>query len=98
MSRLVIRHRPDGVIQLRRRPLWHLLADRAAGAMLLLFAAVLLLLTGVATALVVAPFALVLLGGCGVLGLVAARWAWTEQLAPARAPRDEPPRPPLRVA
>lgn len=96
-SRLVVHRRRDGLIQLRRRRIWHLLTAPEATAIVGLFAACL----GVSVALVVLllepPIVLGVLPlvPVAVLGVWAARAA---QPALAPAPVDGPPRPPRKAA
>ncbi len=76
----MVRRRPDGVLELRRRPLWRLLAGRLSTALLVfgLFCAI--LVVALAAALLRFPELVLLLGGCAALALFAARWALTPHL------------------
>lgn len=94
MARLVVRRRPDGLIQLRRRRAWNLVADPVLGVLCLLFPVCAAVMIGLATALVAGPFLVGVVAACLALGLLAARWARTA--APATVPVLDPP--PRRAA
>ena len=96
MSRLIVRRRPDGLIQLRRRTAWHALADPAAAVLLGLLAGCAALLAFLATVAAKAPVVFLLTAPCLALGLWGARWSRSDRPVAATVPPD--PRPPRRVA
>jgi hypothetical protein len=95
MSRLIVRRRPDGMIQLRRRRAWHVVADPALLVLLGLCAACVGVIAAVTAIGIEFPPALAMTLPLIALGLWAGRWARSEQLAPV--PRKPPP-PPRLVA
>lgn len=97
-SRLVIRRRRDGLIQLRRRPAWQVMSTHETAAIFLLSAACLAVSVALVTVLLHPPL---LLGIVPLLPVaVVAVWAAraTRAAALAGAPLDRPPTPPRSVA
>ncbi len=101
MSRLKVRHRPDGVIELNRRRLWEVVVHPAFALLLALFATFVVVVGALTTAVIEfpdLPEAVALILPCLVLGL------WGAQIArsvavPATVPaNDDPPPSPRRVA
>lgn len=98
MARLIVHRRRDGIVQLRRQRIWHVISARELAAILLLF------LTSVAfsLALVAAVSLPSLLLALAPVAPVAAVAVWAARAANAPAfviaPVDDPPRPPRRVA
>jgi hypothetical protein len=96
--RLVIRRRRDGLIQLRRRRLWHVLSTPETAAIFMLFMACLSISVALITVLLEPPLVL------GILPLVPVAaigmWAARASQAPAfaAAPVDRPPPPPRNAA
>ncbi len=91
MSRVILRRRPDGIVQIRPRPLWRVIGGSlpATIAAVLLVCAV--LLAGLAVALVRFPVLVLLVLGSVTLALVAVRFGLTEPpLAEVHA-RSHPP-------
>jgi hypothetical protein len=93
MSRVIIRRRPDGIVQIRPRPLWRAVAGPIPAAILGLLVVATALLAALAAALVRFPVLVLLI--CGLVSLVLAAVRWTlhgqdEAHAGATAPR--PPR------
>ncbi len=76
---MVIRRRPDGIVQIRPRPLWRTFAGPVPASLSALFLLFAMLVTALVAALVSFPMLLLLLGGCAVLALTAARWAVTDR-------------------
>jgi hypothetical protein len=97
-SRLVIRRRRDGLIQLRRRRVWHALSTPETAAIFMLFSACLAISIALITVLLEPPLVL------GALPLVPVAvigvWAARATHAPAlvAAPIDRPPTPPRSAA
>lgn len=97
-SRLVIRRRRDGLIQLRRRRVWHVLSTPETTAIFMLFSACLAISVALVTVLLEPPIVL------GALPLVPVAligvWAARATQAPAfvTAPLDGPPSPPRNAA
>lgn len=99
MARFIVRRRPDGLIQLRRRRIWHLISRYEAAAIFILTAACLALTALLVGALIARPSALALAApilAVGLLALWAVRVVRAPSLAPA--PLNEPPRPPRKAA
>jgi uncharacterized membrane protein len=96
MTRFIVRRRADGVVYLRRRSFRHLLVDRLAWTMALLFVGTVAATTALVAALVAFPLVVILLVVMIGLGIWAGRRARSDGLQPAPAPVD--PRPPRRVA
>jgi uncharacterized membrane protein len=96
MTRFIVRRRADGVVYLRRRSFRHLLVDRLAWTMALLFVGTVAATTALVAALVAVPLVVILLVVMIGLGIWAGRFARGDRLQPAPAPVD--PRPPRRVA
>ncbi len=98
MARLIVHRRPDGLVQLRRRRIWHVLSAREIVAILLLSLAS-FAFSMILVAVVSAPRLLLALAPVVAVGALAV-WAAraTQPPALARAPGDDPPRPPPRVA
>lgn len=96
MNRFIVRRRADGLVHLRRRSLRHLLVDRIAWTMALLFVGTAAATTALVAALVEFPLLVILLAPVIGLGIWAGRVARGAGLQPAHAPVD--PRPPRRVA
>ena len=93
-SRLVIRRRRDGLIQLRRRRIWHVLSAPETAAIFMLFSACLAISVALVTALLEPPL---VLGALPLLPVaVIGVWAARASQAPAfvTAPIDRPPPPP----
>lgn len=94
MSRLHVKRRPDGVIELNRLRVRDLLVHPAHAVMLALFAVWLALVCTLAAVVVRFPAALPAIGlmlpGL-VLGLWGAQVARSPRLAPAPVRRDDPP-------
>lgn len=89
----MVRRRPDGIVQIRRRPLWRVLVGRLSTALLVFGFFCAILLVALAAALLRFPELVLLLGGCAALALAAARWALTgphlERVpVPPTPPRD----------
>lgn len=99
MARLLIRRRRDGLVQLRRRRIWHLISRYEAAVIFILSAACLAVTAVLFAALIVKPRLLALAApvlAVGVVSLWAVRAVGSPRLAPA--PLDDPPRPPRKVA
>lgn len=97
-SRLVIRRRRDGLIQLRRRRIWHVLSAPETTAILMLFAACLGISVALVTILLEPP---IVLGALPLLPVaVIGVWAARASQVPAfvAAPVDRPPTPPRNAA
>ncbi len=93
MSRVIVRRRADGIVQIRPRPLWRAVAGPVPAAILGLLVAATALLAALAAALVRFPVLVLLVFGLVSLVLAAVRWtlhAPDEAHAGATTPR--PPR------
>jgi len=77
MSRVILRRRPDGIVQIRPRPLWRAVAGPVPGALLGLLLGCTLAVALLAAALVRFPALVLLLGGSAVLALAALRFGLT---------------------
>jgi hypothetical protein len=96
MSRVIVKRRQDGIVQIRRRPRWRAIAGPVPATMLGFLLLFLLGLALLATALVHFPMLLLLIGGLVALSLSAVRFAWQERDPGLRA--RPPPRPPRDAA
>lgn len=74
MSRAIIRRRPDGILQIRPRPLWRVFAGPVPAVLLGLLVSCGLVVVLLATALVQFPALVLLVGGCAALALAAVRF------------------------
>ncbi len=92
---MMLRRRPDGIVQIRPRPLWRAIAGPVPAAMLGLLLACSLAMGVLAVALVRFPALVLLVTGCAALLLVAVRWGLTE---PPASHGDTGHRPPGRAA
>jgi hypothetical protein len=91
----MIRRRPDGVVQIQRRPLWRAIASPVPAAILGLLLGCALVLVLLAAALVRFPAEVLLVAGCATLLLAAVRFGLTE---PPLAEVDGGRRPPGQAA
>lgn len=96
MSRLLVRRRKDGIVQLRRPSAWHLLADPVLLVVLGVCAACAAVMAAIALIGTAVPITFGLTLPLVALGLWAGRSVRDAVLAPAPVPTK--PRPPLRVA
>lgn len=97
MSRVIVRRRPDGIVQIRRRPAWRAIVGPIPAAILGFLVLSAVSLVGLATALVRFPFLLLLVAGAVALVLSAARFALHER-AVVRHAHVSQPRPPSSAA
>jgi hypothetical protein len=88
---VVIRRRPDGIVQIRPRPLWRTFAGPVPASLLALLLLCAMVVTAITAALVSFPVLVLLLGGCATLALSAARWAFTDRQASAVPALRRPP-------
>jgi hypothetical protein len=97
MSRVTVKRRPDGIVQIQRIPAWRTLAGPVPTAILGFLVLTAVALVGLATALIRFPILFLLVGGLVVLMLTAVRYALHDRQPALRAP---PPvhRPPLDAA
>jgi hypothetical protein len=96
MKRLIVRRRRDGLVQLRRRRLWHVISVRETAAILVPSAASVALVVLVATISILPRLLIALAPLSPVVALGV--WAAHATRAPASvtAPVDDPPPPPPR--
>ncbi len=85
-----VRRRPDGIVQIRPRPLWRCVAGPVPAALLALFAGITLVMAGLIAAVAAAPLTTAVIGGSAALGLWAVRWMRTP--VAAEVPVTSPPR------
>jgi predicted lipid-binding transport protein (Tim44 family) len=99
MSRVIVKRRPDGIVQIHRRSAWRALAGPVPAAVLGFLLLSLAALAGLAAALIQFPMLVLLVGGLAVLMLSATRFAWRDRDAVRQehASRPRPP-PPLDAA
>ena len=97
MRPVIVKRRPDGIIQLQRRPAWHALAGPVPAAIVALLLLATLALAGLAVLLVRAPVLVFLVGGLAALLGVAARYALHDRHG-VHPPHISQPRPPGNVA
>ncbi len=91
MSRVIIRRRPDGIVQIRPRPLWRAIAGPVPAVLLGLLLGCGLFVALLAAALLRFPALVLLVGGCATLALAAVRWGLVEpRMAEVRADRRPP--------
>ena len=74
MSSVILRRRPDGILQIRPRPVWRAIAGPVPAVLLALLLGCSLILVLLATALVQFPALVLLVGGCAALALAAVRF------------------------
>jgi hypothetical protein len=91
MSRVILRRRPDGIVQIRRRPLWRAIAGPVPAVLLALLLGCTAVQALLAAALVRFPALTLLLGGCAALALAAVRWGLTEPAVARTSERRHPP-------
>jgi hypothetical protein len=91
MSRVILRRRPDGIVQIRPRPLWRAIAGPVPAAILGLLVGCTLFLAALAAALVLFPVLVLLVGGAITLALAAVRWGLTEPRMPELSAHRQPP-------
>ncbi|BDG03759.1 hypothetical protein [Anaeromyxobacter oryzae] len=95
MSRLKVRHRPDGVIQLNRRRVWEVVVHPAFAVLLALFASFVVVVGALTTAVIEfpdLPEGIALILPCLVLGLWGAQMARSAVAATVPVEDDPPPR------
>lgn len=97
MSRVTLKRRPDGIVQIQRMPAWRSLTGPVPTAILVFLVLTCVAMVGLATALIRFPILFLLVGGLVALMLTAARYALHER---PRGLRAQPPvqRPPLDAA
>ncbi len=92
MSRVILRRRRDGIVQIRPRPFWRVIAGPVTAVLLGLLVGCSLLMTLLAVALVRFPMVVLLVCGCTTLALAAVRFGLTEPgVAKARIHHRRPP-------
>lgn len=92
MSRVILRHGPDGIVQIRPRPFWRVMAGPVPAILGLLLACSVVMAL-LAFALVRFPAVVLLVCGCATLALAAVRWGLAEPgMAEVRIPDRQPPR------
>jgi hypothetical protein len=91
MSSVMLRRRPDGIVQIRPRPLWRAIAGPVPAAILGMLLACSLLLILLTAALIRFPVVVLLVFGCVFLGLAAVRWGLTEPKLAERGVHRHPP-------
>ncbi len=93
MSRVILRRRPDGIVQIRPRPLWRVIAGSVTGVILGLLVGCALLLSLLAVALVRFPAVVLLVCGCTTLALAAVRFGLIDPgMAEVQVHHRRPPR------
>ena len=97
MSCVIVKRRPDGIVEIRPRRAWRNLASPAPAGILALFAASLAALGALASAMIRFPLLLLLVGGLLLFMASAARYA-LQQRQPALRPVVTRSRPPLDAA
>ncbi len=78
MSRVILRRRSDGIVQIRPRPYWRVIAGPVTAVLLGLLVCSSLLMGLLAVALVRFPVVVLLVCGCTTLALAAVRFGLTE--------------------
>jgi len=91
MSRVMLRRRPDGIVQIRPRPLWRAIAGPVPAALLGMLLGCGLAMAQLAAALVRFPALVLLVAGCVALLLTAVRWGLTEPRLPDEEHERRPP-------
>jgi hypothetical protein len=97
MSGVIVRRRPDGLIQIRRRPAWRAIIGPVPAAILAFLLLSILMLGALAALLVRFPLLVLLVGGLLVLLVSAARYGLQER-HPAPQAHVSRPRPPVDAA
>lgn len=77
MSRVILRRRPDGILQIRPRPFWRVIAGPVPAVLLGLLAVCSVIMALLAVALVRFPVVVLLVCGCMALALAAVRFGLT---------------------
>jgi len=78
MSRAILRRRPDGIVQIRPRPFWRVIAGPVPAVLVALLAGCAAVLVVLAVALVRFPVEVLLVCGCVALALAAVRFGLAE--------------------
>ncbi len=90
MTRVIVKRRPDGILQIQRRSGWRALIATVPGAVLVSLVLALAAMIGLADVLVLYPTAAAVAGIAGLVVLMAARHAPAggRSPPPVPAPRD----------
>lgn len=95
MTRVTVKRRPDGIVQIQRRPAWRAITGTVPAAVLGALVLALLAMGGLAAMLVLHPMLVLLGGGLAALALAGARYAFHDgqgvRHAQASRPRRGPP-------
>lgn len=91
MSRVILRRRPDGILQIRPRPFWLVLAGSVPAAIAALLLACTFLMAALAVALVRFPALVFLVMGSVTLALAAMRFGLTAPPMAEVHARNRPP-------
>ena len=91
MGLVIVRRRPDGIVQIGPRPFWRVIAGRVPVAILGLLLTCVTMLAGLAIALVRFPALVLLVLGSMTLALAALRFGLTEPHMAKVHARSRPP-------